>query len=308
VAQRWRRFGIALALMGGLTACGTAPTPPPLAVVNGHAIVAQDLTNAIGSLDVLENTALPMDRAHRKAYVNQLVDTELVLQWAARHHVGAQAGKAAAAFVKGIEAAPGGQKAFEAALASHGVTFAAFQRFLTQQFVLNEVFNRKTARVPAPTEASIQAYYHAHRATYTTPRRILVRHILVKTRAQAENLLNQIRHGASFAALAQRYSLDRASASQGGSLGYVAAGAASGLAPHFYAVMDRLKPGQYGIAHTRYGYHIVEVQAVEPGQLVPLASVAPAIKSQLWLAAKNEVFQQFVGALRARAHVELSFP
>lgn len=306
MASLWRRLGLGLALIAGLTACGAPAAPPPLAVVNGHAITEQDLTDAVGSLDVLQNTALPMDSAHRKAYVNQLVNTELVLEWAARHHVGADADKAVAAFVKGVEASPGGQKAFEAALASHGVTFAGLQRFLKQQFVLNDVFNQETARVPAPTDAAVRAYYAAHPSTYTTPRRILVRHILVKTQAQAENLLNQIRHGASFAALAQRYSLDRGSASQGGSLGYVAAGAASGLVPHFYELMDRLQPGQYGIAHTRYGYHIVEVQAVEPGQLVPLASVASTIKSQLWLAAKNRVFQQFVGGLRARARIELS--
>ncbi|MCL8208909.1 MAG: peptidylprolyl isomerase [Actinomycetia bacterium] len=302
----WRRIGFGLALAAGLTACGAPTAPPPLAVVNGHAITEQDLTDAVGSLDVLQNTSLPMDSAHRKAYVAQLVDTELVLEWARQHHVGTDAAKQVSAFVKGVEAAPGGQKALEAALGSHGVTFAGFRRFLTRQFVLNAVFNQQTAHVPAPSAAAVQAYYVAHPAAYTTPRRLLVRHILVKTQAQAQSLLDQIRHGASFAALAQRYSLDRATASQGGSLGYVAEGAASGLVPHFYELMDRLKPGQYGIAHTRYGYHIVEVQAVEPGQLVPLASVAPTIKSQLWLAAKNRVFQQFVGRLHAGAHIELS--
>jgi hypothetical protein len=288
----------ALALAG----CG-GPPAGALARVNGQWIRERDLRIAVGATDVLQGTRLAVDPAARRRYVNQLVNYRLVLAWAQAHRVGQHPAAAVQRFIQGLSRDLGGTSVLTARLRGEGLTLAEFRQFLAQQYTLTAVFNRMTGAVAAPAPALVRQYYAAHAQLFTTPDELLAREILVSRHAEALALLRQIRHGASFAALARRDSRDAASSQLGGSLGWVARGPASGLGPRVYTMLDRLRPGQYGIARTRFGYAILEVQAVRPGHPTPLAAVAGAIRNQLWVASKDRAFQHFVNDLRAHAQV-----
>lgn len=93
-----------------------------------------------------------------------------------------------------------------------------------------------------------------------------VRHILLKQDAnmtseeankQANNLYQQLKSGKDFAAMAKQYSLDTASATQGGDLGWVNSGE---LVPQFEKAMNTLAPHQISKPiKTTYGWHLIEV-------------------------------------------------
>lgn len=286
-----------------LAGCGAPSAPSALATVNDHAITGADLTTAVQATEILQQTALPMDRAAQVRYLTQLISDQLVLQWASHNHIPPPSAARVSQLIARTESYMGGSHGLQHRLSSHHLRLPQLRGFLAQQIRLTDAFNRETARVPAPTSSAVAAYYQTHHALFTTPARLLTRQIVVHTKTAAQAILAQLKKGASFSALARRDSLDKTSATQGGSLGYLAAGAASGLPQPVYAVMDQLSPGHYGIAHTRFGYHIIEVQAVEPGRLTPLTQVSAAIGSQLWVAAKNRQFLTFVKGLRAHAKV-----
>jgi len=96
----------------------------------------------------------------------------------------------------------------------------------------------------------------------------LARHILIKTNelvsdAQAQQRLHRLRErilaGEDFAKLAQASSDDKASAANGGSLGWTSPGS---LVPEFQQVMDKLTPGEISQPfQSRYGWHIVQVMS-----------------------------------------------
>ncbi len=96
----------------------------------------------------------------------------------------------------------------------------------------------------------------------------LARHILIRTdavtsdeqaRSRLADLRRRILAGEDFGELARRYSQDKASAVEGGSLGWTEPGR---LVPRFQQAMDALKPGQISEPfRTRYGWHIVQVMA-----------------------------------------------
>ncbi len=96
----------------------------------------------------------------------------------------------------------------------------------------------------------------------------LARHILLKPDAilssdAAEKRLQEIRKrivaGEDFGKLAQAYSEDKASASEGGSLGWTTPGS---LVPQFQTAMDELKPGEISPPfQSQFGWHIVQVMA-----------------------------------------------
>ncbi|PSH04930.1 MAG: hypothetical protein CXZ00_04045 [Acidobacteria bacterium] len=136
----------------------------------------------------------------------------------------------------------------------------------------------ESARLPNPAKVSddeLQSYYRQHSAEYRVPESVKVRHILIKlplpgpdgkvdakqaeaARAKAQDVLNQIRNGGDFDALAKKYSDDGATAKNGGYVGQLVQG--SGTAPDIEKVAFGLAKGQCSdVIPTSYGYEIIRV-------------------------------------------------
>lgn len=146
------------------------------------------------------------------------------------------------------------------------------------------------------TDADLRDYYDQHREQYRTPEQVKVSHILIKTplpgpdgkidekalaeaRQRAEDLLKQIKNGASFEELAKKYSEDPGSAKNGGSLGWIGRGQ---TVPEFEKVAFSLPKGQIsGIVKSSYGFHIIRVDDKHDAQLKPLDEVKSEIEPTL---------------------------
>jgi len=100
------------------------------------------------------------------------------------------------------------------------------------------------------------------KVTQTRARHILISPDQIRTeqeaQAQARNLYNRIREGASFADLARGHSDDVGSAARGGELGWLSPGE---TVPTFEEAMNRLAVGQISTPiESPFGWHIIEVQ------------------------------------------------
>jgi peptidyl-prolyl cis-trans isomerase D len=157
----------------------------------------------------------------------------------------------------------------------------------------------KTEQQVHITDADLRDYYDQHRDQYRTPEQVKVSHILIKTplpgpdgkvdekavaeaRQRAEDLLKQIKNGASFEDLAKKYSEDPGSAKNGGSLGWVGRGQ---TVPEFEKVAFSLPKGQIsGIVKSSYGFHIIRVDDKHGAELKPLdevkSEIEPILKRQ----------------------------
>ncbi len=99
--------------------------------------------------------------------------------------------------------------------------------------------------------------------TQTKARHILLKPSEILSETEAEKRLTQLRArvlaGENFAELARAHSDDKASAVEGGALGWVNPDT---LVPEFEKVMNSLNPTEISPAFkTRYGWHILEVEA-----------------------------------------------
>ena len=86
-----------------------------------------------------------------------------------------------------------------------------------------------------------------------------------KIRPQAEAVLERIRTGEDFAALAKEYSQDPGSASQGGDLGFFGRGT---MVPAFEDVAFSLKVGEVSdLVQSQFGFHIIRVEETSGDQV-----------------------------------------
>ncbi len=86
-----------------------------------------------------------------------------------------------------------------------------------------------------------------------------------KIRPQAEAVLERIRAGEDFAALAKEYSQDPGSASRGGDLGFFGRGT---MVPAFEDVAFSLKVGEVSdLVQSQFGFHIIRVEEISGDQV-----------------------------------------
>ena len=121
------------------------------------------------------------------------------------------------------------------------------------------------------SDAALRGYYEAHRADFQGRPRVKARHILTRTRAEADAVLVELRAGGDFAALAASRSIDPYTRNKGGELGWVVEGVM--VAP-FEEALFALREGEVGgpVAST-HGFHVIRADAVEPANVRAFESV-----------------------------------
>ena len=160
------------------------------------------------------------------------------------------------------------------------------------------------------TDADLLRMYNLNKEQFRTKERVHAEHILLKTsgkppaedakmKAQAADLVKQIKGGANFAELAKKYSEDTGSAAKGGDLDWIERGQ---TLPEFERTAFSLQPGETsGIVKTEVGYHIIRVIAHEDAHLAPFEQV----KAQLAASWKNDRVNDIVQQISDKAQAVL---
>lgn len=181
--------------------------------------------------------------------VNEVIDDQIAIQRG--FTVGVRPTNAAyQAAVKQFYPQVGGPKHFILYVQQSGLSMDEFKILLLGQYLQQKIQTKVQAAVKRTT-------FQVHAA-----------HILVKTQKLAQQIENQLKHGASFVALAAKYSTDTSNAKKGGDLGWFPKGQ---MVPAFQNVAFKLKVGQIGIAHSQFGWHVIKVLGRGQRALTPQA-------------------------------------
>ena len=223
---------ISMTLFGTLATVDVAAIQRPSQnPATGAPVPGQDLTTAAGKAAL---------RLREKADLDQLISTALAVSYARKHGLLATQSQIDTQ-LNSIYTQQGGKAAFLKAVEAQGYTEAVVKEIVANQATGGNVNFAIAAKAPCPCAGK-------H-----------VRHILVKDKALAQKLAKELQanSGATFAALAARYSTDTGSAIHGGDLGGVIKGQ---TVPPFDKAVFSQKVGQISDpVKSQYGYHIIEV-------------------------------------------------
>jgi len=171
------------------------------------------------------------------------------------------------------------------------------QMELARQAVLIRAFIQDYVKKHPVTDAQLKAEYDAIRAKmggteYKT------RHILVEKEEEAKAIIENLKKGAKFEELAKQ-SKDPGSKDNGGDLGWSAPGA---YVPPFAEALKKLEKGKTTEApvKTDFGWHVIQLQDTRAVEPPPFDTVKPQLQQR----ANQQVVEQFISELRAKAKVQ----
>ncbi|HXV24267.1 MAG TPA: peptidylprolyl isomerase [Alphaproteobacteria bacterium] len=179
--------------------------------------------------------------------------------------------------------------------------------------LIQALLDREIA-APKADEATCRRYYERNLEQFVGPDLYEASHILFASppgsgveRAEAHDraaaLIAELTHRPErFAELARSHSQCQ-SAAQGGALGQITSGE---TAPEFETFLAALEPGQLCPVPvpTRYGYHVLRLDARETGRLLSFETVREEIAQHLEEHAWRTAVRQYLQILVGRAEIE----
>lgn len=178
--------------------------------------------------------------------------------------------------------------------------FKARMEFLKDRALHNDYFKQQV--VDKITDADIRARYDKEMAAMPPQNEVRARHILVKTKEEAEAIIKQLDGGAKFEDVAKEKSTD-GSAAQGGDLGYFGPGQ---MVPEFEKAANELEVGKYtkDPVQTQFGFHVIKLEDKRVQQPPAFDQVKDQVKQILI----RERYMELVKKDRGDLKVEFTDP
>jgi peptidyl-prolyl cis-trans isomerase C len=151
-----------------------------------------------------------------------------------------------------------------------------------------------TKNMPSIEAAQKQArsVYLAQPQRFQTDEQVRARHILIagkgaEARAQAEQILEELKKGADFSSLAKERSADKGSAARGGDLGFFSHGR---MVPEFdKAAFALQKTGDLsGVVESQFGLHIIRLEERRPPGVKPFEEVRDELVKEIRASAAKD--------------------
>ena len=201
-------------------------------------------------------------------------------------------------------------------LESRGMTLEMYRKQIYESLLVSKVVNAEVRSRLVILEDELQAVYKQRESQYGVAGELTVSHILflvaegaaaeveASAKSRAAEVLQQLRGGADFAAMAQTHS-EGPSAERDGLLGTFRTGE---LLPGFEEAVADLEPGGISeLVRTRVGWHIIRLESYKAGGFRPLEEVREELRSELLRTKTEQKYTEWLESLRQQAYIKILY-
>lgn len=213
----------------------------------------------------------------------------------------------------------------EKAAQAQGVSYEDFKQNLRNQIITQQVIGREVGSHLSISKEEEQKFYDEHKSEMEHPEQIKLSEILIApekfaakengtdgaageqaqiaaAQAKAEEVLAEIRKGASFEDVAKKNS-NGPTADQGGDLGYFKRGT---LAKELEDKTFAMKPGEVSdVIRTKQGFVILKVTEHEAAGIPNLKQVEPRIQDAIYMQKLEPALRAYLTKLREDAYIDV---
>ena len=253
-----------------------------------------DLSDAIGPV---ENAR----QLHKETLLSGLMDELLLSQEARSMHIVVNNDQVERSFAEIQSGWVDGL--FSEYMAENGISREGLLVALRRRLVISKYLNREVYARVAVTDLEIETEYNQDPSRYRLSEMVRARQIVVKTEAQAHEILSAIKNKLDFEEAAMKYSLSP-DAHRGGDLGFFARGAVPKV---FDDICFKLGMGRISdVVESEYGYHIFQVLDRKQAKDRTLEEVRDKIERQLRRLRESDAHQATVARLRKNARIVIN--
>ena len=271
-----KKIAVIVLLLSALVACskkGAEQQGPFLAKVGDTRITQADLDRELKSLPDYAQQLFEGEGGKEKL-LDEIVKKEILYQEALK---------------KGIDKDPEFTKKLE-----------EFKKLT----LVSELLEKEIMSKAKVSDQDVKDYYEKHKEDFTTTSQIKASHILVKTEDEARKVRERLKKGEKFEAIAKKESIDKASAKNGGELGYFSKGQ---MVPEFEKAAAGMKQGEISEpVKTSFGYHIIKVTDKKAGPVIEFDRIKEIILQRLSGERQKEAFDKYLAELKKTYTVEIN--
>ena len=312
-----------------LASCKKTPPANVAAAVNGRSITYTDLDKQYSIQFPQAGSPAAADdgvQINKLETLRAMIDQEIMMQRAEKQSLLAPEPDVEAEFNK--LKSPYTQEEFQKQLTAKKMSIEDLKSDVRKKLSIEKVINKEITSKINITEKDIADFYGTNRASFNLAEpTVHLAQILVTPNPEAEfrnlkndkaqnddqarrkiqNIEQRVRNGEDFSMLAQNYSEDPGSASNGGDLGFVADSALAKASVDLRKMIGEMKPGQVSnVVKTGEGYRILKLLSREPAGQRELIDprVQQTIRETL-LNRKDQLLRgAYLEAIRNEAQVE----
>ncbi len=236
----------------------------------------------------------------KESFLEQLINEKLLLQKAVEDEISVLDKEVDEKLEKMISNSPVSKDEFEIQLNTEGFTMKDLFDYYKKQVIISETLNESFSDSRVSNEEA-KIYYHENKDIYTVGEgEIRLRHILVNTKPEAQEILEELKKGEDFIGLAKEKSIGPSSVN-GGDLGFVSKGQ---MVAEFEEAAFKLNENQLSEAiKTQYGYHIIKR---EP-DILTFAEVKDSITEALETERQKEILGEYLEDIKQKSEIVINF-
>jgi parvulin-like peptidyl-prolyl isomerase len=166
-----------------------------------------------------------------------------------------------------------------------------------KSLLMEELYTVEILSRSKPTDSELKSFYDRLKE------KIRARHILVKTKSEADSIYNKLKKGANFEELAKQKSIDKFSAVQGGDLGFFTWG---NMVEPFQKTAFDLKKGEISRpVKTQFGWHIIKLEEREKAEPPDFKSNQATYTQQLERIKQTDLITRYFEELKKRENFKV---
>ena len=291
-----------------------------VAVVNDEVITLSELNNAFEPFRAkLEAAYTGTEREKaltetKLTLLNQMVDNLLMEQQSRKAGIVVKDEEVTATINDLLARRNISQEDFRQAVAREGTTLEAYKKGVRGQLMRIRLVQREIKSKVAASSEEIGEYYRKNRQDYEGKEAVRIKQILLllpkgasdaakeKLREDAAAIRKRLLGGEPFESVSAKYSQGPAAAA-GGDIGYIEKGM---MLPEVEEVAFSLPRGQVSaVIESTVGFHIIQVIDRRGAGIKPIESVREEIREKIDMEKVEKKYDEWLDALRAKAHIEI---
>lgn len=172
---------------------------------------------------------------------------------------------------------------------------------ITRQIQASNLYKWVTTNLNPPTDEELKIYYDARPSEFVQEEQIRIQQIIVKEKAEAQSVLEELKNDAPFESLVNKYSALPQSTLEGDT-GFVGKGM---FDPDLEQKIYKLKTGSISpIIQTNQGFHIVKILGKKESKTLEFEEVKDFIYQNLLQQKKEKHYKKWLEQKILQANIE----